>query len=258
MGAPVEQYLEQARRSELVDASDRVSRTMNGDVKNALPNSVRISNSVDSDVLQLLYVTDVIHYVPGTLTDSPTQATLRLQFGANDNRFQAYGSFAETRQTPSFLVVNNLGTPNADAYENANVITLNAVPVSAGFGSRAIALNPNFGFATSSFKNRMHVVRGPVTYVCNRLAGTLMRFAQHAINANMPVNESDPQLSSAGTLPSVVATGVTACSFACPKIVGSAVTCLSTASVSMTIHRGVAPEDDSINLLHELSVTNDP
>lgn len=260
MGAPVEQYLEQARRSELVEASDRVSRTMQGDLRNALPNSVRIGNFANTDVLQLLYATNVVHYVPATLTDTVPEANVRLKFGAgaNDNRFQAYGSFEQTPRTPSFLVVNNLGINNADAYENANVITPNRVPVNANFGSYAIALNPNFSFINPSPTNRMYIVRGPVTYVCNRLTGILTRFDRHAINSGIPANESDAQLTSAGTLTSTVTTGVTTCSFACPKIPGSAVTCLRTASVAMRIHRGVTPDDDSINLLQELNVANDP
>jgi MSHA biogenesis protein MshO len=256
IGAPVDSYMQQARDGELVEASDRITRTLTADLGRALPNSVRIRNVGTRSILQMLDVTDVVYFVPEPVGATPAQQEQGLRFGATDTQFTAYGSFLHSSATP-FLVVNNEGQGGFDAYSMDGVIVQNAVPGGTNTNVNVIDISPAFEFTHGApTTNRMFVVDAPITYVCNRATGVLQRFAKHVIGANLPANESAPQLNSVGTEVTVVATGVTACSFACAA--GSTAPCLSTLTLTMNLSRGVAPDVSTTRVLHQVAVENTP
>lgn len=251
MGAPVDSYLEQSKRNDLVNVAERIERTLNTDLNTALPNSVRIGNFANTAVLQMLAVKDVVFYQEAV---TPANPAVELSFVTPGDTFRANGPFS---QTPLWLVVNNEGIPNRDAYELLNVITStkNAVTINSDISSVAIA-DVTFTFASNPLStNRMFGVSGPITFVCNRTTGILRRFEQHAINRFVPADESAAQLNSPGTLSSIVATGVFGCSLRCRSKPGSS-TCLNTVTFDVTVTRGVAPDDENIRLLQQFSVEN--
>jgi MSHA biogenesis protein MshO len=247
IGRPVEAYAEQSRRNELIDASDRIHRMLGNDLSKALPNSVRIQNFGNTQVLQMLEVTDVLYYQEEL---TPAQADVGLDV-AGDTRFQAYGSY--TLNPTTLLVVND--TAGA-AYGNAGVIASVATPAAPQpLGAHTINFFPAFTFTNGpSPTNRIFAIRAPITYVCNLTSGRLTRFANHARDTQIPVDESAAQLNSADAQSSVVATGLTACALQCAALNGNR--CQQTLTFSATIERGAAPDIDRVLVNRNYRVEN--
>ena len=256
IGAPVDSYLQQGRNSELSEASDRIAGTLTADFSRALPNSVRIRNVGVRSVVQMLEVMDVVYFVPQG--PDPTQAPVQLDTAVADSSFSALGSFANSDDNNVFLVVNN--TVTSDVYRNVPAVRASAiVPAGTTTSPNTISLSPAFRFANGAPPtNRMFVVRRtPITYICNRGSGLLQRYANHAIGANIPTNESAAQLNSLGTQVTVVATGVTGCSVTCGPGPANQ-PCRNTLTVSMTLRSGVAPQTSTVRVLHQVPVGNTP
>jgi MSHA biogenesis protein MshO len=74
-------------------------------------------------------------------------------------------------------------------------------------------MTPAFRFAYGSPRKRLYLVDGPVSYVCDPLAGTLLRYAGYAIAADHAARDSHGELVAAGATPSVVVNRVAGCSF---------------------------------------------
>jgi MSHA biogenesis protein MshO len=252
MGAPVQTYLEQSRRNELVDASNRISRTLAIDLQKALPNSVRINDAGSTKVIQLIEVRDVLYYRDEPPADAGLPiADQELRFSSADNKFSAYGAFSGD---PSLVV---LGSNGNEAYGSGNVLVSLATPAATAFGPHAVSFATPFQFANGpSPTNRLFAINGPITYVCNLNTGRVTRFTNHARNPSMPVDETAPQLNSAGTKSSIVATGVTACSVQCSLPAGNP--CQRTLTFAATVTRGNAPDDASINVMQQYPVENTP
>lgn len=250
--APVDRYLEQSRRGDAMSTVDRVVARMTDDLQHALPNSVRRGRFANTDVFQMLDVDDIVYYQPAPVTGD-TNVTLRFDGGTAD-RFDAYGLFT---RTPTWLVVNNLGVPGSDAYAPA-YRAWTTVNAAGNYNAKATTLPAGFAFAVPSPTNRMFAVRQPITYVCDRTAGTLTRYAAHSIAANIPVDAFDAQLNSAGTTTTLMATGIAACRFDCPTVAGSGQTCARTLIVDVVVRRGAAPDDENVRMFHEFLVDNAP
>ncbi|HEU4603692.1 MAG TPA: hypothetical protein VFS24_17085, partial [Steroidobacteraceae bacterium] len=95
----------------------------------------------------------------------------------------------------------------------------------------------------------------PVTYICNRTTQTLRRFHRHLISPVAPIVETDPQLTNAGSLSGLVATGVTACAFTCGA---GATPCQRSLALKLTLTRGTAPNTESIQVFREVGLDNTP
>lgn len=260
IGAPVDRYMEQRRRNELVDASDSITRMLTADLAHALPFSVRISNSANISVLQMLEVTDVAYYVPEPPLPNAAQALEGLNFLNNGDQFTAYGRFDGPRSVipplRPWLVVGHTGTGTFDAYSPANNIRImNAVPTpTPGMNGYPITLGAGFRFGNpSSATNRLFAVRAPITYVCNSATGRLQRFTDHGFAAVPPANEAAPELNTPGTVVSTLATGVTSCNVACPL---ANTVCNRTVTLSVTLSRGVVPNISTLRVFQQAAVEN--
>lgn len=251
MSRPLQSYVEQSRRSQLVDTSDRIGRMLGNDLAKALPNSVRIDNVGNVKVVQMLEVSDVLYYKQEPLGATPAQAAAGLKFTAADTLFDAYGSFTSNS---SLLVINDMV---GAAYGAGGVISADTSGAQA-FGTHSVTLAPAFQFPNgSSSTNRLFAInKSPITYVCNLASGILTRFTDHARNAAMPADETDAQLNSPGSLSSVLATGVTACAFQCSLPPGNP--CQRTLTFAATVTRGTAPDIDRIEIMRQFGVENTP
>jgi MSHA biogenesis protein MshO len=253
MGSPVERYLEQSKRNDLVNASERITRMMGEDLKTALPNSVRVGNFANTSVLQMLAVANVVFYRnEGAIPNLPVE----LSFTTPQDTFVANGTPFSSQRL--WLVVKNEGAPGKDAYNLTDVITRHDnLPTGPGNAASVTLEDAAFVFANdTSPTNRMFGVSGPITYVCNRTTGILRRFSGHAIAPTLPLDEAAGQLNSAGASSTVVATGVFACSLACSFMTGTANTCRSTVTFDVTMTRGLAPDDENLRLLQQFAVEN--
>lgn len=241
MGAPVETYLGQSRRNDLVDVSSRISRTLPADLQKALPRSVRIADNGNTKVLQMIEVSDVLYYKDVSPTPIPNQ---ELSFGMFGDTFSVYGRVSAN---PSTLV---LGSNGNEAY-GAAVVT--SVPTPGAGTSQQVTLPAGFSFTVPSPTNRVFAIAAPITYICNLNTGRITRFAKHARNMAMPVDETASQLNGAES--SIVATGVTACSLQCFTGLDP---CLTTLALTVTVARGIAPDIDSTQVIQQYALENTP
>lgn len=140
-----------------------------------------------------------------------------MQIGIADTCFRSLGpvpdlaGIATGAATGDFLVVYNLGPgfAGADAYASGAVTGGNKsriTAVAAGAGSEDMIVFQPLAFPLASPDNRFHVVSGPVTYICDPVAGTLTRQWGYAIGAA----QGTPP---AGGVNALLANGVTGCSF---------------------------------------------
>jgi MSHA biogenesis protein MshO len=195
---PVEGYRDLARRTALVDAAESALRRMQRDIRTALPNSVRVTNTASGFALELMPVVD-----GGRYSDSGAN---RLQFtGGGSNTFEMEHCFRNTAlpTTPGLrFVVNNLGTTGDNVYDDASlgvgstsVITPTAMTISitsatcptSGFHNvvfRVAGVATNHKFRQASPNDRLYGVTTPASYLCDTSAATLTRYYGYAISAS--------------------------------------------------------------------------
>lgn len=217
VSAPVAGFTDQARRLRLVDAANTALQRMSRDVRRALPNSVRTTASGGRVALEVLGSIDGARYrerPPG----SPAQ---RLDFTTADGSFNVIGPFTQVTKpfssTSHYLAIYNVGVPGADAYSLADVITPAGTQIDIApdtfAGEDRVTLSPPFRFRYGSPTQRVYLVEGAITYLCDPISATLTRYNGYAIAPNQTDRDSSAELLSAGATASLMADRVTGCAF---------------------------------------------
>lgn len=256
IAGPVRAYTDQARRGELVDLAEGALRRVARDVRRALPNSVRVTTSGSVVALEMLNTVDGVRYREQPPPDDPDK---QLDFAAADSAFNSVGVFTGISKPFSssshYLSVYNVGVAGADAYELANVITppgtqididADAIP-----GEDNVTLSPAFRFAYGSPAQRIFLLDGPLTYLCDVGAGTLTRYSGYSIAALQSDRDSAAELTAAGAAGTLVSDQVAACSIAYAPG-----TSQRAGLVSMQL--GISDIGETISLLHQVHVNNVP
>jgi MSHA biogenesis protein MshO len=252
---PMNAYSAQTRRAQLVDDADSALRFMGRDIRSALPNSVRVTPSGSVVAIEFLATQDGARYVDnGPLTN----AALALDFTTADAAFSTSVPFTQLKTLPwssssEYLSIYNVGVPGANAYEMLNVITPAGTTITISAGSSAnqnlVTLNPPFQFSYGSPANRVYLVSGPVTYLCDTGAGTLTRYSGYSISSTQSTSASS--LMSSGATASLVAGDVGSCDFEY-----SSATAQRNALVSLTLQ--LTQSGESVQLLYEVQLVNSP
>ena len=227
---PIEGYIDSASRAALSDNAETAFKRIGRDVQAALPNSVRVTNVGTVFYLEFLQTRTGGRYraavpspvIPPTGPNTcPDVAPLdglanedTMVFGVADTCFRTLGAvpispiFGPIVPNADFLVIYNLGPgfTNADAYASGpatggNKSLITAFAISVGNENR-ITFQPNT-FLLDSPGSRFHVVSGPVTYVCDPVAGLLQRYSNYAIAAAQPTPP--------GVVPDLLAQNVSNC-----------------------------------------------
>lgn len=228
---PVESYVDLSRRTALVDAAENALRRMQRDIRQALPNSVRIASG--GRWLELLYTTDGGRYRargPGNILDFTR---------ADTDGFDVLGALSNAPEMGSVLAVYNLtatgSTCNAYLGDNRRTVS--------GGTLTAIQFSPADPFPFSSPYQRFFLVDGPVSYVFNATAGNLERYAGYAISAT--------QGALPGVTPSTMADHVSSCVFTYdPGTLQR--------SGMVTVRLTLTDEGETITLMHQVHVENAP
>jgi MSHA biogenesis protein MshO len=255
ISAPIRGFTDQARRSRLVDAADSALQRIGRDVRRALPNSIRTTTSSGVAALELLSTVDGGRY----RREAPGTAQQILDFSAADGSFDAIAPFTQIAKpfssTSHYLAIYNVGVPGVDAYELANVITPAGTTITidadGATGEDRVTLAPAFRFAYGSPTQRVFLVDGPVTYLCNPLAGTLTRYSGYAIAASQSARDSPGELIGAGATASLMADKISACA-----LTYTAGTAERAGLVSLEI--AVQSQGETISLLSQVHVDNVP
>lgn len=257
ISGPVQGFADQARRARLVDAADAALNRIGRDIRRSLPNSVRTTTVGSVTALEVLSTVDGARY----RAQPPGVAEQILDFAAADDSFNVLGGFTQIAKpfgsSNHYLAVYNVGVPGANAYEGANVITPagTTITVSAdgATGEDRVELAPPtpFKFAFASPTQRVFLVEGPVTYLCDTLLGTLTRYEGYAIEANQSAVDSHGELLAAGATPSLMANQVSGCAF------------MYTAGTAeraglVTLEIVVSSQGETVSLLSQVHVDNVP
>jgi MSHA biogenesis protein MshO len=255
--APVQAYRGQTRRADLVDTADSVLRLMGRDIHAALPNSVRIIENGNFSALEVLETVDAARYRD---SDSITAPASELDFSAADGAFATLGELeipSDLGSSQYYLSIYNVGITGANAYDLANVITPSGTTISItnpGSGESMVTLLPPFRFTYGSPGRRVFLVRGPVTYLCDRTTGTITRYARYPITGA----QRSTTAAFAGVSGAAMANNVTRCQFT--YLAGTSsragLVTLDITVARTDTHFGAATE--SVRLLHQVHVENVP
>jgi len=256
ISGPVASYNDQTRRAELVDLAESALRRIARDVRRALPNSVRLNVSGSVTALELLNTVDGARYRDRPPPGNPAK---RLRFTAADDAFNSIGGFRNIGKPFSssshFLSVYNVGVPGANAYELANVITPPGTQINIDadsiVGEDSVRISPAFRFSFPSPGQRIFLVDGPVTYLCDGSAGTLVRYSGYAIASDQANRNSAPELLGAGASATLIANRIGNCSMAYAP--GTA-----QRAGLVSIALAVSDSGESVSLLHQIHVDNVP
>jgi MSHA biogenesis protein MshO len=255
---PMSAYTAQTRRATLVDAADSALRFMGRDLRAALPNSVRVSASGSVTALELLATADGARYQDSGPLSNPA---LALDLTAPDGAFATTVPFTQLTlpwtSSAYFLSIYNVGVPGADAYQTPpptpNVITPVGTTITISAGATAnqnlVTLSPAFQFAFGSPGQRVFLVSGPVSYLCDTAAATLTRYSNYTIAGAQPASAA--ALNAAGASAALVASNVAGCQF-----VLSAGTAQRNGLATLTLQ--IAQSGESVQLLHQVEVVNAP
>lgn len=169
--APVQGYVDSARRAELTDIADTAMRRMARDVRTAVPNSVRSSNCT-APCVEFLPTKDGGRYRAQTRPDG---TGIVLNFGVADPSFDIVGS-AINFAANDFIVVGSTQSDGNPPYSTAETDILRAYAGAAGPQTLVTITNPGLGFPLWAELTSQHfsVVDGTqraVTYACVAAGG---------------------------------------------------------------------------------------
>jgi MSHA biogenesis protein MshO len=248
--APIQQYMDVARRADMTDVADTALRRVGRDLRLALPNSVRVTGACgggDACFIEFLPTTGGGRYRAeaasvGASAGCGTLPIDVLDFSAADTCFEVLGPMPAVAAGDQ-IVVYNLGIPGADAYagNNRSAVTAVAAPI--------ITIAP-FLYPFESPGQRFHVVTTPVTYACAPAAGgvggTLTRWQGY------PIQPAPPAALPAGGTSALLATNVSSCRFTYDQNV------VAQRSGLVTMNLGITEEGEAVNLYSATHVSNQP
>jgi MSHA biogenesis protein MshO len=160
---PMRAYVDQSRRTALVDDAEIALRQMGREIRSAVPNSVLVPNP------QTLTFYNAVS--GGRYRASPPGDTLDFDNPAGDGSFDLLGGFPGIADGTSldnhFLVIYNLGTAGSNLYEGsgaARPVITPTMTISINAGN--VTLGSPFQFGWESPEQRVYLSDGQVSYAC--------------------------------------------------------------------------------------------
>lgn len=245
IGTPVQAYMAQARRSDLSDGAESAMRSIDEDVRRALPNSVRAGSVGNLRILEVIRITASASY------REVWPERQAMQFGTPVSQFSVLEDpgFAG----PHHVVIDNRRTGTRSAYAMLNVITPSTTIVSTattGAGTN-ITISPGFQFtsyADRSTHRRAYLVpaQGVIRYECDLGTGELRRYA------SLPITNSITAVSAPSN---VIADDITACRFR--SLPGNTPQSGGIAIIEITVSRAASGAGtDRLRMVRQIRVEN--
>lgn len=236
-------YVNTEQNLDLAAQADFALRKISRDVRNALPNSVRVTSDGTNQFLEFVPIKGAGRYRAGVMSDGNGDF---LNFQLADTSFDVL-SPALNIAAGSQLVVYNLGVDKADVYYQPFADNNLASITSVGNNLQNIRFVSK-QFPQPSPNNRFYVVQGASSFVCDLNNGELLLYSNYAILHTQP--------SSLATLDSlttkqIVVSGVSACS------IGYAPGVLQRSGV-VTIALTLNNRNGVARLMHIVTVENSP
>jgi MSHA biogenesis protein MshO len=228
IAAPLKSYDAAARRAELAADLNQAWPLLQEDLRQALPNSVRVQRNGQIVVLEMLAAIDWARYRSTPTAPFTTAGTFR-------------GVTVPFNSTAHFLSINNLGAgvPGADAYALAGSMTSAGsrivITTDTTAGQQRVTVTPAPTFTADSARRRAFLVSGPVTWLCDAASGDLMRFSGYAIASNQLARDTPVELTGAGASMRLITRGISSCDFI---VGGGGITATQVISARFTGTRG--------------------
>lgn len=217
---PLRAWLDSTRRTDAAQVLDGVAGKLRAELADALPNSARVTQVGNVAYLEFIPVVAVGRYrgaaaLPAATPLCPASCSGGvdrdvLQIGVPDNCTATLGPLLSTHggvPTPGTdqLVVNPLAQNvyTGGVAGNGQRHPLQGITTTAAGSCLSTALRTTLQPATD---RQLYVVAQPVSYVCDRTAGTLTRRWGYALSASQPT-----AFGTAASAP--LATGVGDCQF---------------------------------------------
>lgn len=248
---PIQGFLDQSRRAELVDGAQIALTRMGRDLRGALPNSVR----VDANAIEILLATDGDRY----RAEAPGLDADRLDFTAADASFNTLAPLSPPNPVPAlgvpYVVTGALAIYptqqfGANPYVAADGVmtasgNVQITPVTNnGATEYQVVLPAAHRFPFDSPTRRVFLVSGPVTYLCS--PPQLLRYDGYAVTATQVVPP-------AGTATMIVG-DVQSCSFQYEQ--GTAER-NAVVSVALVLAKPNSP-NERVRLMRQVHVSNSP
>lgn len=262
---PIQGFLDESRRAELVDAAQIALTRMGRDLRAALPNSVRVSGG---NAIEILSTADGDRY----RAETPGGADERLEFTMADTTFNTLAPLSPPSPVPALgvpyvvtgaLAIYPLQQAGANPYVAADrVMTprgdIQVTPITNnGVTEYRVKLDAAGGpgahqFSFDSPTRRVFLVNGPVSYLCD--AGELLRYDGYAV---LP-GQATTRAAFAALIPAPTATivvkDVQSCSF---QYSAGTAQRNAVVSVALVLANPSAP-DERVRLLRQVHVSNSP
>lgn len=258
--APVELYADQARRARLVEAAQLAGDRIVRDVRQALPNSVRVGCA--GGCLEMMRA-----FSGGRYRALPPGDTLSFLPGDADSTFEALGvvpnaaSLATSNDdqacsdgTSACVVVYNTGFEGTDAWAGDNAATLSDI---SGSPPLVSFVNSSFSsgnsFPAASPGQRFFLVDSAISYLCDSDARTLRRYQGYSHRADQQDVDTHDELMNLDNPAetALLATDVSACAFEY-----SAGT--PTRNALLTVSLSMSEGNETVTLLQQVHVENTP
>ncbi len=267
IATPIEAYSDQLRRQQLVDSAEMALHRVEIDIRRALPNSLRIvDNGPTGWALEMVNTVDGARYrdeAGGGF--SAASEILSFTTAGGDQQFNLLGVFSTLPVSGlplsygdyhAVIYGTNPAQIYADAADGNNPgiispagITLN---IDATGSEHNLTLASNFQFKFRSPGQRVFLVDGAVSYLCDSASGTLTRYSQYGFVKNQADVDSAAELLALGAQTARVATQLASCNIdyqaGSPWRSG-----LITLDLVLT-----DASNESVRLLHQLHVNNVP
>jgi MSHA biogenesis protein MshO len=254
---PILAYNDVSVRAELVSAAGSALERIAREVRAALPNSVRVA--AGGGALELLHAADGARYrAAGGGAHAAASDVIDLAGDASFNVLGRLRDLAFSHGTPLAaghrLAIYATGSSVwSDAASGANpgVITPGGTSITVldDGDEDQLSLSAPFRFALASPQQRVYVVDGPLTYLCDLSAGTLERISGYGVSAAQPVNASAAPLSAGAR--ALLVDRVSACRFSyapgTPQRAGL-----------VTIELTLSRSGEQVRLLEQVHVLNVP
>jgi len=235
---PTQAFIDSENRANLTDRADTALRRMARDIRNALPNSVRVNVIGTDSFIEFVPVNSAGRYrasVGSSASDNP------LDFSLPADTFDVLGPSVSVAAGDR-LVIYNLGIPDSDVYEGSNSRALQTT------GNLTVLSFSGGTFPLESPSSRFFVVSTPVSYACDMTNKVLLRYSGYAIQANQPSTVAT--LNGLATA-RILANGLTTCQ------VNYAPGVLQRSGV-ITIYLGFTQDVATVTLMHQVNVVNSP
>lgn len=266
--APVQGYVDSARRAEMTDIADTALRRMGRDLRTAVPNSVRMPTPAGSTYFEFLPTQDGGRYrVADVGAGACGAGGNELSFDAVDTCFEIIGAEMDFLAGDA-VIVGSAQSDGSLPYQlptSATSVRRMIAPAGVGAAQSAVRITSTLKFPDSSKLegHRFAVVptgQQAVTYACIGAPGvdangdgnmTLMRYWGYGFIPN-PANAVPPAFSGQTSVPltAILAQRVSACNF----VYNTDNQRNSLVAVRLEISRG----NESVNLYHEVHINNIP